>query len=162
MQMSENAYQKAKEILNWIIEHPNEHMGEIADAVDMLKASAHIIVQKMVRTDVLTFTTKRHRGGKRHYYQATGKNLPQRVPVKRTRVSQIEEQTLNAEPLPVDEYQSLPSFMRALTPAIEPHPINAVAFFGHTKEQHQRQSAIIRKERGLALRGVVYSGEPRL
>lgn len=159
MNVSEHSYAKAKVMLAFIQSNPGSHMQQIADDAGMLKATAHITVQKMVSAGVLTFTTKRYQGGKRHYYKATGIPLPARVPVKRVKVDQIEQKLL-AEPIAAESLRTLPSFIRAITPVITPEPINAVAFFGHTKEQHLKQSAIMRQER--KTRGAMYTGVARL
>jgi hypothetical protein len=159
MQVSEQAYEKAKIMLAFIQNNPGSHMKLIADDAAMLKATAHITIQKMVSAGVLTFTTKRHQGGKRHYYQATGIPLPARVPVKKVRIDQV-EQTLLAEPVAAESFRALPGFIRALTPAIEAPAARAVCYFGHTQEQHLKQSAIMRQER--KTRGAMYTGVARI
>jgi len=161
MNVSPNAYEKAKEMLAYIKLNPFSHMQQISEGVGMLKVTAHLIVQKMVDAGVLTFTSRKYRGGKQFLYQVTGKPLPARTSIHKVKPGQV-QQKVNEEPISEKEFVSLPSYVRAITPVTPTAPVKATGFYGHTKEQHQRQSAIIRKERSAAQRGAIYTGVSRL
>lgn len=161
MELSATCYEKAKKILAFIEANPGCYMQQIASSISTLKGTTHLIVQKMVRADLLTYATKKYRGGKRHFYTATGKALPPRTTKQAAKTDQGEQQ-IKIDPVAVDQFKQMPGFMRAITPVIAQDPVHSVTYFGHTDEQHKLQSAVIHKEHSRTIRGVVYTGEARL
>lgn len=161
MMLSVAAYQKAEAILAYVAEHPNSSSRQIAEAIDYHITSTMNVLSKMTTAGALATQKQVITNGYQMLYRTTGRPLPLRTPV-RVPKAPPPEAALKAEPVAVAELAKLPSFLRAITPVIEQPASNAVAVYGHTKEQHAQQSAATRRDRKTRASGVMYTGESRL
>lgn len=161
MMLSVAAYEKAQAILAYVSVHHNSSSKQIAEAIDYHITSTMGVLSKMVAAGVLSTQRQTITHGYQLLYSTTGKPLPLRTPV-RAQKPPPPELMLKTEPVPAAHLATLPSFMRAITPVIEQPTANGVAVYGHTKEQHARQSAATRRDRKTRANGVMYTGEPRI
>lgn len=159
MRVSTAAYEQGKLMLMFVEQNPMCDLQAIADSVGALKASAHHTVKKMVDAEVLTSHKQTCKGGYHLLYQATGKAMPEREPIKKY-VPPEPALTIKNDAVSAESLIALPSFIRAITPVMEAPAISAVTYNGHTKEQHIKQSEIMRQER--RTRGAMYTGVARL
>ena len=159
MRTTTASYSIAQSILDYIVKNPGCHSAQIADALNILKQSAHNNLQRMAASHVVTIKKVKHQGGARYLYTATGAPLP---PIYTRRKPTLEhtEIAINIDAVPMAHHAALPSFLQAITPVIDAHSFHGQIHTGYTKEQHQLQSAIMRQER--RTRGAMYTGESRL
>lgn len=160
MDVSELMYEKAKLTLDFVKENPECSIQSIAINAGMHASTIQQVVNKMIKGGCLTYVAKKHTGGRKYYYLATGNPLPQRQVVKTERERGFDKPVLMIDPVPTESFIKLPSFLRAITPFEGDHSAPAVQYIGHTTEQHVKQSRVMRQQRKKV--GVVYTGESRI
>lgn len=164
IELSEYLYEYALKILEFVTTNPGTHAHRIAEFAGLPKVTVQAVCLKIERAGCFTHTTQKYRGGRRYYYKATGLPLPNRtLPVsKRKRFIEQTQTNSGFDVFSANDALNMPKFMRALASVTEVEPVNASTFLGHTKDQHKKQSKLIRAEYRAAHRGAIYTGESRL